>query len=249
LLDVPESKLPDYPYFLLLQKPENKQEIPIDDVRQIIKKLQLKAVVGADKSVKRTVLIDGANLMSAEAQNALLKMIEEPPPGTIFILTAISDSSVLPTIASRTEKLALTPVSLKEAQDFFKDQYSPDVIDSAWALSAGTAGLLNALLNEDSKHPLKIAVETAKKILSLKRYDRLLLLDSLSADKDEFLRVLDALSRITRALHRAAINSNNSVQAKKMAKARKIINSAIDSLQKNTSARLLILDLALRLPI
>lgn len=249
LLDVDGSKLAEHPSFLLLQKPENKQEIPIEAVRDVIRKLQLKAVIGGEKPVKRAVLIDGAQLLSTEAQNALLKVIEEPPAGTIFILTAISDSAVLPTIASRTEKLPLFPVSLEEAKEFYSGSYDEKKIESAWRLSGGTAGLLNALLADDIQHPLKQAVESAKKFLAMDRYGRLLFMDSLSVDKAELLLLLDALSRVLSTLHHSAIAAANHRQAERIGGARKLVNQTSNSLQKNTSARLLALNLTFSLPI
>ena len=249
LLDIKLEKLSDYPYFMLVQKPANKQEISIDSVREIIRRLTLKAVIGSQKPVTRVVLIDEAHLASAEAQNALLKAIEEPPAGTIFILTALSVSTVLPTIASRAEKLPVTPIGLAESREFFADSFDNEAIDSAWQLSGGAAGLLNALLRDDQGHPLKQSVETAKRILAQSRYERMLSLDSLSSDKANFKDVLDALGRILASLHRAAVNSSNDGQAKRLLHARKQIGSAMDSLESNASPRLVALDIALRLPV
>lgn len=249
LLGIPVKELANHPYYLVLQKPDNKQEISIDAVRSVIAKLNLKTVIATKNQIKRVVLIDDAHLSSAEAQNALLKVIEEPPGDTIFILTSISDSAVLPTIASRTERLAVTPSSLEDATRFFKEKFSPTAVYSAWNLSGGAPGLLNAILQDDDNHPLKQSVETAKRFLSLGKYDRLLFIDNLSADKAEFLLLLDALSRILAALHHAAVRAGNTSQIKRLAMARKLVNSTADSLAKNTSGRLLAMNLALKLPI
>jgi DNA polymerase-3 subunit delta' len=248
LLDVPPNKLTSHPYFTIVQKPEGKQEIPIEAIREVIRQLKLKPVVAAGL-IKRVVLVDEAHLLSTEAQNALLKAIEEPPPATVFILTAISETSVLPTIASRTQKIKIGTVSLMEAKDFFKGSYSEQTVTSAWQLSGGTAGLMTALLRDDSDHPLKKSVETAKKLLGLNRYERLLLLDELSAKKTELLQTFDALSRVLAALHHAALKSDKAQASSKLLAARKQIDSAMDSLSQNTSPRLVAMDIALNLPV
>lgn len=248
LLNVSQDKLIDYPYFILVERPAGKQEISIDAVREVIKKLNLKPVIGSKKPVNRVVLIEDAHYSSAEAQNALLKAIEEPPAGTVFVLTAISDTSVLPTIASRSQSLKIGSVSLAVATKFFGDQYDKGVIESAWQLSGGSAGLLSAILRDASDHPLRQSVEVAKKIIGLKSYERILFFDELSSKKVEFVQTLDALGRILAALHRSAI-ANNSKNATKILKARQQVQMALTNLENNTSPRLIALNLAISLPV
>ena len=55
----------------------------------------------------RTVIIEDASVMTTEAQNALLKTLEEPPEEAILILAAPSDANLLPTILSRCEIVIL----------------------------------------------------------------------------------------------------------------------------------------------
>jgi len=58
---------------------------------------------------RKVVVIEGADDMPVQAANSLLKTLEEPPPGTVFILSARSVCGVLPTIASRCAIVPLTP--------------------------------------------------------------------------------------------------------------------------------------------
>jgi replication-associated recombination protein RarA len=247
LLDIPSDKLFEHPYFSFIDRPEAKQEIPIEAIREAIRKLRLKPA--AEGEIKRVVLIDGAHLMSTEAQNALLKAVEEPPPATAFVLTAISDNSVLPTIASRSQKLKIGSAGIDDALEYFKKDYKPDQIKSAWQLSGGAIGLLSALLREDDGHPLKAAVENAKQILKSSRYERALLLDNLSAKKAEFRVVLEALGRILTALHHSALASGNTGVSKRLIKARRQVDTALKSLDVNASPKLIALDLALNLTV
>ena len=62
----------------------------------------------------RVVLIQGADRMNQSAANALLKVLEEPPEGVLFLLTAGSQAAVLPTIRSRCSVYAVSPVSPDE---------------------------------------------------------------------------------------------------------------------------------------
>jgi DNA polymerase III subunit delta' len=248
LLGSDVEKLSSHPYFQQVLKPDGKQDIPIEAIREVIKSLTLKAPSGANQA-KRVVIIEEAQLMSAEAQNALLKAIEEPPLGTVFVLTATSESAVLPTIASRTQKLKLGTVGLDESLYYFKDQYPEPIIQSAWSLSGGAPGLMSAILKEDDQHQLKSAVEAAKKLLKQTKYERVLYLDSLSGDKADFTVLLDALSRILAALNRSALSSANGTSSHKLIAARKAVNMALKQLETNTSPRLIALDLAISLPV
>src|SRR5579871_3479565 len=103
LLDVDEDRLNNQPFFMEISTADDKQSIAIETVRETIKWLSLK--VPSPKAINRVVLIENASDMTAEAQNALLKSLEEPPMGTVFVLTAPSERNLLPTIASRATRL------------------------------------------------------------------------------------------------------------------------------------------------
>lgn len=65
----------------------------------------------------RTIIIDYAERMGIPAQNAFLKLLEEPTEGTQFILLTHTPTTLLPTIRSRTQLLELRPISLKQSTD------------------------------------------------------------------------------------------------------------------------------------
>jgi hypothetical protein len=78
---------------------EKKQKLSlgIEDVKNMQKKLFLKPFRGD----KKAVILKDAHLLTTEAQNALLKVLEEPPDNTILILTSESKDALLPTVRSR----------------------------------------------------------------------------------------------------------------------------------------------------
>jgi len=239
LMAVDIDRLDDQPHFTVLGRPEGKQEIPIDSVRQIIKKLALKTA-----GRKRIVIIEDAHVLSEEAQNALLKSIEEPPPDTHFILTVPAVSLLLPTITSRSRKLPVKPVSLEKSLEFFGNDNRPDKITGAWNLSRGSVGLLSALLNDDNEHPLKTAVEQAKLFVRMNKYERAIFLDKISPDKNAYSTFLDALDRLLSALATSSISSEKPAQTARILLSRKLINGAIQNLSANVSPRLISLRLA-----
>ncbi|MDE2020132.1 MAG: hypothetical protein KGJ13_07345 [Patescibacteria group bacterium] len=75
--------------------------IGIDAVREIKNFLWQKP----NASPRRTLVIDDAELLTAEAQNALLKITEEPPESSLLILVAADAEALMPTLLSRLEKV------------------------------------------------------------------------------------------------------------------------------------------------
>jgi len=85
---------------------KGKREIGIDQVRALQHEVNLKPYEGRWK----VAIIAGAEELSLEAANALLKTLEEPPPQVVLILTATSSEALLPTIASRCQLITLRPL-------------------------------------------------------------------------------------------------------------------------------------------
>ncbi len=83
--------------------PSERGLIGIEAVRDVIGRLGLHASLAKTK----VVLIERADTMNPQAQNALLKTLEEPPGATCFLLTAAREKALLPTIRSRTQTLRL----------------------------------------------------------------------------------------------------------------------------------------------
>ncbi len=83
-----------------------KKDIAVDDVRKIAPFLRLTAAEGG----WRVVIVDGADGMNRAGQNAVLKILEEPPKGALLLLLTERPSALLPTIRSRCRLLTLPPL-------------------------------------------------------------------------------------------------------------------------------------------
>lgn len=116
--------------------------IGIDDVRAIQDRLQ-----ETGEGPVRVCLIRSVERMRDEAANALLKILEEPPPGRVFLLTTQSLTGILPTIISRSRVLQFGAVPLKDIAALLKGA-SED--DKAFILHVcrGAPGTALALLND-----------------------------------------------------------------------------------------------------
>lgn len=82
---------------------QNVQSIGIDEIKNFQKRIFLKPI----KSKTKAVILEDAHFLTIEAQNAMLKILEEPPVNTIILLTVESEESLLPTIISRCSVVAI----------------------------------------------------------------------------------------------------------------------------------------------
>jgi hypothetical protein len=110
-----------HPDIICIEKSAEKREILIDEARAIIAEAQLMP----NEAQKKIFIIYGADGLNKPAQNALLKILEEPPRHVIFILSAENPAKLLPTVRSRTRFINVSPeredgVSNEMAEDFFR---------------------------------------------------------------------------------------------------------------------------------
>jgi len=137
-----------HPNFLTVS-PEN-QNILIEKIRLLQEELSLKAF--SDRP--RAVVIVPADRMTVQAANALLKTLEEPPPGTHLLLVAHRISRLPPTIVSRCQKIPFSPLSTRDVEEIVAgipgvgDSHSPGEIRTAAACSGGSPGRALDVLEE-----------------------------------------------------------------------------------------------------
>jgi len=93
--------LGDHPDLFWLERGRDDTRITIGQVRD----LQIALRRGANEGGRRGAVIDGAQWLNPQAQNALLRLLEEPPPATTLILVASHASAVIPTIRSRSVRI------------------------------------------------------------------------------------------------------------------------------------------------
>ncbi len=96
-----ETKIHDNPDVLFIERLEDKNSIGIDQTRGLIKYITQKPF----SSRYKYVIIKEAHLLTPEAQNALLKILEEPPTYATIILEAKNLKSLLPTVISRCQRV------------------------------------------------------------------------------------------------------------------------------------------------
>jgi DNA polymerase-3 subunit delta' len=172
------SNITEHPYVHIISEPDSKS-IGIEAIRKLEHFLSLK--VPGENRTDRVVLIENSDKLTHEAQNALLKTLEEPPKGTVLLLTADSILSLLPTVRSRSQHIPVLTPSKEQLQKHIS-QYPNVEFNLAYSISGGLPGLMFELL-ADKDHPLRLAAKHAREILGKSVYERLLEVDSLAKDQ------------------------------------------------------------------
>ena len=96
--------------------------ISIDQVREVQRQASLKPYEGR----YRVFIFDGAEHLSEEGANSLLKILEEPPEQVILVMLALDAEGLLPTIVSRCQRLNLRPAPLSLVTGELESRYSVD---------------------------------------------------------------------------------------------------------------------------
>ncbi len=122
----------NHPDVALVEPPEGKHWLPVEYVRDVLHTANLAPYEGR----WRAFILPRAERMRAEAVNALLKTLEEPPPDVVLLLTSAEPEQLLPTLVSRCQHLPMHPLSPEEIAGALRER---------WAVEAGEAEALAGL--------------------------------------------------------------------------------------------------------
>ena len=154
--------------YLTHEKPNT---ISVNDIRkQINQDIDVKPYA----SPYKIYIVDEAEKMNQQAQNALLKTIEEPPSYVVILLLTINADLFLPTILSRCIRLDLKPVANDKIRSYLMEKYQiPDYqADISVAFAQGNVGKAIQLATSDNFKELKdSAVQLMKRIKDINVYE------------------------------------------------------------------------------
>lgn len=173
-------------------KPE-KSRLGVDEIRT---KLNSDIAVKPYSSQYKIYIIEAAGSMTEQAQNALLKTIEEPPSYGIIVLLTENQGSFLPTILSRCVSLRLKPVATGEIKAYLmQKKQTPDYLaELAAAFSGGNVG--RAIRHASSDDFIKTKNETVHLLRYIDDMELSEIMDSvsaMSAQKSQIYEYLDLM--------------------------------------------------------
>ena len=183
----------------LYGRPDGMASHSMASVRLLQRHASLTAVEGG----RRVFILGDADRLvpqesSQEAANALLKLLEEPPAGSLFVLTTEEPRRLLPTIRSRAAPVRLGRLKDAEVREFLERELEPplerEALDERVALGAGSIGDAVAASDERGRAQ-RAAGQLIDAVLSgsAARYERALRQAPFAA-RGEFTAMLDALA-------------------------------------------------------
>jgi len=237
--------------------------LKVDQIRALQRSLALSPY----EAKFRVALLLNFQRANANAQNALLKTLEEAPKQVILLLTADSPDNLLPTIASRCEILRLRPVPIEKLQDALQSRWHYDLEKSALLahLSNGRTGLaLRMAADSDLVEKRAAWVDELLRLIPLNIRERFAAAEPLCKNRDQLRLTLQAWLSISRDLLLAsngqeAYLTNQDHAADIVALANKLsrqqivdffnsIDYSLEILESNANLKLLLENLLLSIP-
>ena len=187
----------NHPDFITVDDPE-KKTVPVDLIRQA----RADIYVQPNESDYKIYLFPRAQDMGIPGQNALLKVLEEPPKYGVFILLTDNPEKLLPTVRSRCTQLQLQPLAEQELRFALEQAFpkaSREDVDAAIVRSGGYLGQAKALLQEENVLP----PQTEGFVQAMTRQDALLLTRTLVPmekwKRDQLIPVLQQWLELTQS--------------------------------------------------
>lgn len=220
------------PTIILPEKDEKidleKGIISVDIMRRLYDETRTKTVG------ERIIIIDYAERMTGQAQNAFLKLLEEPGEGVYFILVSHSISKLLPTILSRTENLNIRPVSRKQSEELLDKLAVTDAKKRSQLLFMAEglpAELTRLATNDDYFDKRSSIIRSARELLMGSAYQKLLIAQNY---KDDRAATLLLLLDSTKILKKSIIDNPQIETIKRIEK----ILTAYQRIEENGNIRL-----------
>ncbi len=142
-LEFDNSNNPD----LTIIEPDG-NNVKIEQIRELNRKVVEKPIV----STKKVYIINDGQNITKEAQNALLKTLEEPPEYVTIILITTSESAFLPTIKSRCTKINFNKLTEEEMLKILKEKYNyQNVGNIVYKTSNGSISKSNQIIEKQSE--------------------------------------------------------------------------------------------------
>ena len=166
------------------------KSISVNTVRSMIEKMQMSSMSGQ----WRVILIDSVDELTLPAENAVLKLLEEPPQKTLFLLVTHQLSNVLPTVRSRARVEKMHPLTISELRELcVKFMPDTDISPEILKLSNGSFGKIVNLKSSGGDE----IYENLLEILQNKRSsssDIMLIATKISTDPALYTIVLDTIA-------------------------------------------------------
>lgn len=185
------------------------KSISVEDIRNILKGLVIKPLY----SKYKIIIINDADNMTVQAQNAVLKSLEEPPPYVIFILTVQSGAAMTQTVRSRCQRIFFDKLGYEDIIGILEAKYGSRLPEWDFIVSYADGVIGTALELIDSPHYLDIrenVLDALTQLLSSQDIDLFKLYEMFEKNNDN----IDYILRVMLLFFRDIIIYNQTAEFK-----------------------------------
>ena len=180
--------------------------IKIDQIRQMQKKIIEAPIISKNK----VYIIDDADLMTTEAQNCLLKTLEEPPEFVTIILIGSKESSFLSTIKSRCTIIKFSPIENEQIIEYLNKKYEiKNISEEMLEIFGGSIGKAEDL--KDKEELFSKIIEIVENIKILELPEILKKADIIYKSQEDRIDILEAINVILFKLSKQDIRYLNCI--------------------------------------
>ena len=194
--DCKKNKKNVHPDIIYPEKSGALQGYSISTVRQI----RTDAHIMSNEASRKVYIFTDVDNIGIPAQNAILKVLEEPPKNVIFIFTCVNPSNLLPTVRSRLQQFSLKPVADDELEHYLRKKCTGkqlEKLSDIKKIAKGNIGLaLDLIDSSDLENTWSVTQDIAKSLASPREFDLLESLSKLSDDRKNFVRMLNFLEEV-----------------------------------------------------
>lgn len=219
----------------ILLEPVDGKDIAIDAIRELY------VSTHSINEQAQVVIIDNSDKMSFPAQNAFLKLLEEPPEKVYFILVVHNPYHLLPTIKSRSETIEIKPINKLDSQQIINHQTNDLTMQKQiMFLASGRPALISRLINNvDYFNQRHDTVKQTRNFLEQSIFYRLCIINEIK-DRESAVDFLEMAGSLLRFSLNKSFDPRLGYQLR-------VIANAIDSAKDNSNIKLTLISVALTL--
>ncbi len=178
------ARADSHPDIVTVSPIDGKRNITVDQIRGVVTDAYTKPY----ESGKKVYIIAYGDDMNEQAQNAFLKVLEEPPEYAVFVILAENNESLLQTIRSRCTTIKFNPVSDAKIREYIKAKF-PESIEKTDFLvqyAGGVAGDIEKILNTENFQVLRRqSLDKLEELLSYRMPDSYVVAEFLEENKED----------------------------------------------------------------
>ncbi len=222
--------------------------------KEIIEEICRNSIITPNDAERKVYIFNDADAITVQAQNTLLKTIEEPSDFSYFIFTASSKNIFLDTILSRVVSVGITECSIDETRKALNEMnFKSDEIENAVSLLGGNIGnCISYITDEKFRNIVELTKVLADCIINNNEYIFLKTISDAESDREIFKTVVYFLDRIIRDsmimkfnenissgfYHNGAVRMSETVALSKCEKIHYALENALECVSSNVNIRL-----------